>query len=140
MVISKSFENEPFAGKWRFNAELSNTCTPTPRSWVQEISVVPEGVVVREEIVRRNGTGIVRQVRARFDGADYPVDGASAVDTIAYTRTDENSICGIGKKDGEVSVTETFLVDPEEGKLTLIYDYLLDEQSVARGVAVFEAA
>jgi hypothetical protein len=140
MVTSKRFVSEPFSGKWRFNAELSNMCTPTPDSWVQEISAMPEGVVVQEEIVRPNGTGIVRRVRARFDGIDYPVEGAHAVDTIAYTRTDENSICGIGKKDGKVSVTETFLADPEEGKLTLIYNYLLDEQSIAHGVAVFEAA
>jgi hypothetical protein len=140
MVISTRKKSEPFAGKWRFNAELSNTCTPTPDSWVQEIRAVPEGVVVQEEIVRPNGSEIVRRVRARFDGEDYPVEGSYAVDTIAYTRTDENSICGIGKKDGKVSVTETFLADPDEGKLTLIYNYMLDEQSVAHGVAVFDAA
>jgi len=140
MVVTNNFQREPFAGKWRFNAELSTMCTPTPRSWIQEISAGPEEVVVREEIVRPNGTGMVRWVRARFDGVDYPVQGAQAVDTIAYTRTDQNSICGIGKKDGKVSVTETFLADPTEGKLTLIYNYLLDEQSVAHGVAVFEVA
>src|SRR5271167_4342329 len=128
MVNPMRFENEPFAGKWRFNAELSSMCTPTPHSWVQEISTGPEEVVVREEIVRPNGTEIVRRVKARFDGIDYPVEGSYAVDTIAYRRTDQHSICGIGKKDGRVSVTETFLADPEEGTLTLIYNYLLGEQ------------
>jgi hypothetical protein len=140
MVIPVSTENEPFAGKWRFNAELSEMCTPTPQSWIQEISATPEGVSVREEIIRPNGSEIVRRVQARFDGADYPVEGGRAVDTIAYTRTDRHAILGVGKKDGKVSVTETFLANPEEGTLTLTYSYLLGGQTVARGVAVFQAA
>ncbi len=133
-------ENEPFVGKWRFNADLSDMCTPTPESWIQEISTLPEGVSVREQIVRSNGSKIVRRVRARFDGSDYPVEGGHGVDTIAYTRTDRHAISGIGKKDGKVSVTETFLANPEEGTLTLIYNYLVGQQRVAHGVAVFEAA
>jgi hypothetical protein len=140
MVIPRSIENEPFAGRWRFNAELSDMCTPTPQSWIQEISAVPEGVSVREKIVRPDGSEIVRRVRARFDGVDCPVEGGRAVDTIAYTRTDRHAISGIGKKDGKVSVTETFLANPEEGTLTLIYHYLLGGLAVAHGVAVFEAA
>ncbi len=139
MVIPVSTENEPFAGKWRFNAELSDMGTP-PQSWIQEISAVPEGVSVREQIVRPNGSEILRRVRARFDGADYPVEGGRSVDTIAYTRTDRHAILGVGKKDGKVSVTETFLANPEEGTLTLTYSYLLDEETVAHGVAVFQAA
>jgi hypothetical protein len=139
MAILVSFENEPFAGRWRFNAELSDMGTP-PQSWIQEISTVPEGVSVREEIVRPNGSEIVRRVHARFDGADYPVEGGRAVDTIAYTRTDRCAISGIGKKDGKVAVTETLLADPEERTLTLVYNYLLGGQTVAHGVAVFQAA
>jgi hypothetical protein len=139
MVIPASIENEPFAGKWRLNAELSDMSAP-PQSWIQEISAVPEGVSVREQIVRPNGSEIVRRVRARFDGVDYPVEGGRTVDTIAYTRTNRHAIRGVGKKDGKVSLTETFLASPEERTLTLIYDYLLGERSVAHGVAVFEAA
>jgi hypothetical protein len=140
MTTSGSIENEPFAGKWRLNAKMSSMCTPTPHSWIQEISSGTEEVVIREEIVRPNGTGIMRRVRARFDGTHYPVEGSMAVDTIAYTRSDRHAISGIGKKDGRVSVTETFLADPNEGTLTLIYNYLLGENSIAHGVAVFEAA
>jgi hypothetical protein len=140
MVIPISSESEPFAGKWLFNAELSTTCTPTPQSWIQEISAGPDGVAVREEIVRRDGTEFVRSVQARFDGTDYPVEGGRAVDTVAYTRAGRNAICGIGKKDGEVSLTETVLADPKERKLTIIYNYLLGGVAVAHGVAVFHAA
>jgi hypothetical protein len=133
-------DTEPFHGTWRFNPLLSKMCTPAPRSWIQEISASPDQVAVREQIVRPDGSVIELRVEARFDGADYPVEGSPAVDTIAYTRTDRHSICGIGKKDGRVSVTETVLADPDAGTLTLIYNYLLGERTVARGVAVFQAA
>ncbi len=133
-------ETEPFHGTWRFNPQLSKMCTPAPHSWIQEIHAGPDRVAVREEIVRSDGTEIVLQVQARFDGADYPVEGSPAVDTIAYTRTDRHAICGIGKKDGRISVTETVLADPEKRTLTLIYNYLLGERTVAHGVAVFQAA
>jgi hypothetical protein len=115
-------------------------CTPAPHSWIQEIHAGPDEVAVREEIVRSDGTEIVLRVQARFDGADYPVEGSPAVDTIAYTRTDRHAICGIGKKDGKVSLTETVLADPEALTLTLIYNYLLGERTIAHGVAVFQAA
>jgi hypothetical protein len=133
-------ETEPFHGTWRFNPQLSKMCTPAPHSWIQEIHAGPDQVAVREEIVRPDGTEIVLRVQARFDGADYPVEGSPAVDTIAYTRTDRHAICGIGKKDGKVSLTETVLADPEALTLTLIYNYLLGERTVAHGVAVFQAA
>ena len=135
-----SADTEPFHGTWRFDPQLSQMCTPAPQSWIQEISAGPDQVAVREEIVRPDGTEIVLRVQARFDGADYPVEGSSAVDTIAYARTDRHAICGIGKKDGKVSLTETVLADPEKRTLTLIYNYLLGDRSVAHGVAVFQSA
>ena len=134
-----SAETEPFHGRWRFNPELSNTCTPAPHSWIQEISAGPEEVTVREQIVRTNGTEIVLRVQARFDGTDYPVEGSAAVDTIAYIRADRNAIIGIGKKDGAVSLTETVLAHPDRRILTLAYNYLIGERIVAQGVAVFQS-
>jgi len=133
-------ELEPFDGIWRFNPELSAMCTPAPHSWIQRIKFGTNELAVREEIVRTDGTEMVLSVQARLDGADYPVEGSNAVDTIAYTRTDRNAICGIGKKDGRVSYTETVLADPHTGTLTLIYNYVFSHGSVAHGMAVFQAA
>jgi hypothetical protein len=139
-VVDMATDAEAFHGTWRFNPQLSKTCTPAPHSWIQEISAGPDQVAVREQIVRPNGTEIVRCVQFRLDGADYPVEGSPVVDTIAYTRAAPNSFVGIGKKDGAVSVTETVVADPEKGTLTLIYNYLLGERTFAHGVAVFQPA
>jgi hypothetical protein len=142
-------EGEPFGGTWRFSPRLSNLSTPAPQSWIQEISAgledisvreQLEDISVREQIVRTDGTEIVLRVRARFDGADYPVDGSPAVDTIAYTRTNRNTISAIGKKNGTVSLTESVLADPHQRTLTLTYNYVIGERIVAHGVAVFQSA
>lgn len=115
-------------------------CSPAPHSWIQEISAGTDEVAVREEIVRLDGSELVLRVHAKFDGTDCAVEGSAVVDTMAYTRTDRNAICAIGKKDGRVSVTETLLADPDGRTLTLIYNYLISERDVAHGVAVFQAA
>lgn len=138
--MMKTTDTEPFHGKWRFNPQLSNMCTPAPHSWTQEISGGPDEVAVQEKIVRPDGSELVRRVEAKFDGEDYPVEGSPAIDTISYTRAHRNAICGIGKKNGLVSVTETVVADPDMRTLTLIYHYLLGEETVAQGVAVFQAA
>jgi hypothetical protein len=135
-----SADREPFFGTWRFNPDLSTMCTPAPRSWIQKISASPNGVEIRDEVVRINGTEIVSHVEASFDGEDCTVEGSPAVDTVSYIRPDRNSICAVGKKDGQVAVTETVLADPERRTLTLIYNYMLGERKVAHGVAVFQAA
>jgi hypothetical protein len=140
MVIPMSAETGPFHGTWWFNPQLSKMCIPAPHSWVQEIHAGKEEVTVREEIVRANGTELSMRVKARLDGADYPVEGSPTVDTIAYTRTDPHTIFGVGKKDGIVALTQTVRADPEQGTLTLIYKYLMGEETIAHGIAVFQSA
>jgi hypothetical protein len=93
-----NFQGDPFNGKWRFDPELSRLSAAAPQSWIQEIRTGPDGVSVREQIARADGTEIVLRVKAKFDGADYAVDGSPIIDAIAYTRTDGNTISGVGKK------------------------------------------
>jgi hypothetical protein len=140
MVISMSAETEPFHGTWWFNPQLSKMCLPAPHSWVQEIYVGQEEVTVREQIIRTNGTELSTRLTARLDGTDYPVEGSPAIDTIAYVQTDPHTISAIGKKDGVISLAQTVQADPEQGTLTLIYRYLMGEETIADGVAVFQSA
>jgi hypothetical protein len=131
-------QHDPFTGTWRFNPQLSKLSTQSPRSWVQEILTTPDGVHVRENIVRADGSETVVSVRARFDGTDYPVEGSTAADTISYTRINQNTISGTGKKNGVVSLTETVTAAPENSTLTLCYSIHAGPKVVANGIAVFE--
>lgn len=131
-------QDDPFTGRWRFNARLSTLSTPCPQSWVQEVVASLEEVCVREKIVRSDGTETALSVQAGFDGTDYPVEGSPAVDTIAYARTDRHTILGTGKRHGAVSLTETVTADPEHRTLTLRYFLHDGAQVVASGIALFD--
>jgi hypothetical protein len=93
---------------------------------------------IRENIVRSDASETVVSVRAKFDGQDYPVQGSPAADMIAYTRIDQNSISGTGKKNGIISWTETVTVVPENGTLTLSYSLHAGSKVVSNSFAVFE--
>jgi hypothetical protein len=139
-ATEKSEEDDPFSGTWRFNAARSALDTPSPGSWIQTIRATSEGIQVCERIGRADSPGILVSIQAKFDGADYPVDGSPAVDTISYSRIDWTNIMGIGKKDGAISLTETVTVDANTRTLTHRYLVYRNLQVVATGIAVFEAA
>jgi hypothetical protein len=131
-------QSDPFTGTWRFDAQRSRLDTPLPQTWVQQIVVTRDEIVVHENIVRSNGAKSAVRVWARFDGSDYPISGLPMADSIAYTRVNSHSISGTGKKDGVVSLTETVTVAPDGARLTLIYSIQTGASQVARGIAVFE--
>jgi hypothetical protein len=132
--------NQPFTGTWKFNPRHSRLSTPQPRTWIQEIVVTRDEIVVREEIVRANGEKSAVSVWARFDGTDYPISGLPIADLIAYQRANTHSIFGTGKKNGQVSLNETVTVTPDGRTLTLIYSVQTGTSQVARGLAVFDKA
>ena len=130
--------NEPFTGTWKFNPLRSQLSTPLPQSWVQEIVVARDEIVVHENIVRFNGPRTVVRIWARFDGTDYPVNDSAVADFMAYTRVNSHSLSATGKKNGVVALTETLTVSDDGRTLTLIYSIQTGASQVARGIAVFE--
>ncbi|HKW99100.1 MAG TPA: hypothetical protein VJN43_15275 [Bryobacteraceae bacterium] len=126
---------DPFTGIWIFDTVRSNLSTPAPRSWTQTIEIHGDDIQVREEIARHDGSQTIVAVRARFDGADYPVTGSPAADAIAYRRIGTHQIAGAGKKGGIVSLRET--VEIAGGRLRLTYSLYSAGREVASGVAVF---
>ena len=131
-------ESDPFTGTWKFNTQQSSLDTPLPRTWVQAIVATTDELVVRETIIRADGSATEVRVWARFDGTDYPLNGLPFVDFIAYQRANRNRISGIGKKNGVVVLNETVTVDEAGKVLTLIYSIQNGTSSLATGMAVFD--
>ena len=133
-----TFLSSAFEGIWLFSPERSTMSTPTPVSWVQRIKFSADFIQLHEILHGVNGTEYTIELQARFDGADYPVNGSATVDSIAYTPVDQFAVRGTGKKNGEICLTEVVTVDPQMKTLTQNYQYLIAGQTVAYGVAVFE--
>ena len=52
-------------------------------------------------------------VDGKFDGRDYPVNGAQYADTVSYRLLDQRTIEGIAKKDGRICVKETVVLSDD---------------------------
>ncbi|HEY3835232.1 MAG TPA: hypothetical protein VGL72_01610 [Bryobacteraceae bacterium] len=129
---------DPFTGTWNFNTKRSRLSTPLPRKWVQLIVATPEELVVRESIVRFDGSKSEVSVSARFDGSDYPIYGFPLADFMAYTRTGDSTIVGTGRKNGVVVLSETVSLSPDGRFLSLVYSVQNAASPVSRGLAVFD--
>jgi hypothetical protein len=129
---------DPFTGMWRFNAARSTLTSPAPQQWTQEIVAGPSELKVDEAFTTADGDETVLTVRAAFDGKGYAVEGSAAVETMAYTRPEPNTILATGWRGDEVVLTEAVTVDSNSATLTQRYQVHRGENVVATGVAVFE--
>lgn len=111
--------------------------TPTPVSWTHTISIEGDRIRVREHMVRADAPEVRVSIDARLDGADYPVIGSFAVETMSYSRADAHTIIGIGKKASDVALTEAVTLDPAGGAFTLTYSFYRDGKVAAEGAARF---
>lgn len=126
-----------FNGVWVFTAEGSTMSTPAPVFWTHTIAIEGDRIRVDEHMVRANAPEVRVSIDARLDGADYPVAGSFAVETMSYARRDARTITGIGRKNNDVALTETVMVDPAGGTFTLSYCFYRDGKVAAEGAARF---
>ena len=129
---------DPFTGTWVFNGARSDLSTPTPRSWVLQITASEADISPREEIVAADGSEMTVMLRATFDGDHHAVSGTPLIDTIACTRPARHVIASTGKKAGAVTLTDTLTTSPDGQVLTLIYSIFDDAREVAKGTAVLD--
>ncbi len=104
---------DPFSGVWKLNLSKSKLTPPYPKSQIVRIEVDGSRIRITEELVSATGERLSISVDARFDGKDYPVQGAPFADSVSYERVDRFTIKGIGKKDGRVVMHETVVVSAD---------------------------
>jgi hypothetical protein len=78
------------------------------------------------------------QVKAKFDGKDYPITGAPGPYSAAYRRLDRDTIKAVVKWDGKAVGQETGVLSPDGKSLAVIY-YTTDATgNPVTLIAVFE--
>jgi hypothetical protein len=126
-----------FAGTWVFERELSQLNSPPPEQWIQHISTNNDRIQVKETITRSTETTTV-EVDAAPDGAFYPVIGSPVADEISYS-IDGNSIIGLARKSGVISLRET--IDFSETKImTMSMTLVINSKEIVLGTAHFRKA
>jgi hypothetical protein len=106
---------DPMLGTWKLNAEKSKT---TYKSGTTVIEAAGDGVKVTAELVGADGTAFKWWWVAKYDGKDVPVLGTTPYGSGAVaslTRVDAHTAKIVGKRNGEVVLTQT-IVTAADGK------------------------
>ena len=108
-----------FIGTWVLDADHSQFTPgpgPTDRKMIFEMK--PNGLHHLTDTTGNNGGVSTIDYTAKFDGADYPIDG-TAIDTVSLKRADANTIERTGKVRGMPAETCTMKVSSDGKTLTM---------------------
>jgi hypothetical protein len=106
---------DPMLGMWKLNVAKSKT---PYKSGTSVIEAAGDGVKVTADLVGADGTAYHWTWTAKYDGKDVPITGTTpfGADTVAaLTRVDANTAKIVGKRNGEVILTQT-IVTSADGK------------------------
>jgi len=120
-TLSAAQAQDSWIGTWRLNPSKSTSAPNSPykrvtskiESWEGGLKVVYDMVGTRGGITHLEWNG-------RFDGKDYPVQGADEAMTNAYNRIDDRTYNIAIKRDGQMSATARVTVSSDGRTLTAV--------------------
>lgn len=109
-----------FAGKWTLDLSKSQfTPGPGPSERTMTLEMKNDSLHHLTDTYGGNGGLSTIEYTAKFDGADYPIEG-TAIDTVSLKHLDANTIERIGKVRGKPAETCTMKVSSDGKTLTMI--------------------
>ena len=110
----------PWMGAWKLNAAKSTTAPDRYKRVITRIEPWEEGLKVTYEMVGARGGVSYLEWTGKFDGKDYPVEGADYILTNAYTLINERSYQIVVKVEGYVAATARVEVSGDGKTLTTV--------------------
>lgn len=106
-------------GTWKLNVEKSKS---PYKSGTSVIEAVGDGIKVTAEMVGADGTAYHWAWTGKYDGKDVPVTGTTpfgAGAVVSLTRVDAHTAKIVGKRNGEVILTQTIVTSADGRTRTL---------------------
>ena len=130
---------DPRTGLWRLNVAKS-TYKPGPPPTSQTVRIEPsgQGEHVRSEALNPNGTRVVMEYVAAFDGTDYPLKGSPVADTVTLKRIDANTTERFDKKAGHVMLVYRRVVSADGKTMTVTINGVNAQGQQVSNKVVFE--
>ncbi len=130
---------DPRTGTWVLNvAKSTYKPGPAPKSQTVRIEPSGQGEHVRSEALNTNGTRVVTEYTAAYDGTDYPLKGSLVADTVMLKRVDANTTERFDKKDGQVMLVYRRVVSPDGKTMTVTIQGVNAQKQQVNNVVVFE--
>lgn len=115
-TTSTLFAANASVGNWKYNAAKSKFSPGPPyKSRTVKVEAHGDGIKVAVEGISGDGSKHGYSYTANFDGKDNPVTGSPMIDTVAYTKIDDNTFEGTSKKAGKL-VSNVKIVVAKDGK------------------------
>ena len=110
----------PWIGTWKLNPARSTTAPDRYKRVIARIEPWEDGLKVTYEMVGTRGGVNYLEWTGRFDGKDYPVEGADYIMTNAYTLLNDHSYQIVVKVEGSVAATARVEVSGDGKTLTTV--------------------
>jgi hypothetical protein len=138
LAFQAGVKGDPVVGTWTLNVAKSKFEPGPPlKSSTVTFSPAGEGVRVVAEFVGPDGP-VKTDYTGSYDGKDYPIKGASGVDTVTLKRIDATSTERIDKMGGKVVGTWTRKVAPDGQSMTVTYKGTDAKGQKVNNLMVFE--
>lgn len=107
-------------GTWKLNvAESKYDPGPAPKEQTLTYEAAGRAVRVTSQTVDPQGTNVLIQYTATYDGVDYPVSGGVDFDTTSLKRIDAFTVEGTRKLAGKVVQTFRRVVSQDRKRMTI---------------------
>ena len=130
---------DPRTGTWQLNvAKSTYKPGPAPKSQTVRIEPSGQGERVRSEAINTNGTKVVTEYTAAFDGTDYPLKGSPVANTVSLKRIDPRTTERVDKKDGHIVLVYKRVVSEDGKTMSVTINGVNAQGQQVSNVVVFE--
>jgi hypothetical protein len=119
-ATSRAQAPDPMLGTWKPNVAKSKTPYKSGTSVIEAVG--GDAVKVTADIVAADGTAYRWSWTGKYDGKDVPITGTTpfgAGAVVALTRVDAHTATIVGKRNGEVILTQTIVTSADGRTRTL---------------------
>lgn len=130
---------DPRTGTWILNvAKSTYKPGPAPKSQTVRIEPSGQGERVRSDALNTNGTRVITEYIAAYDGTDYSLKGSPVANTVSLKRIDAQTTERFDKKDGHVMLVYRRAVSPDGKTMTVMVNGVNAQGQQVSNVVVFE--
>jgi hypothetical protein len=119
-LIAGSQGPQPWMGTWKLNPAKSTAAPDRYKRVITKIEPWQDGLKVTYEMVGTRGGVSYLEWTGKFDGKDYPVEGADYIMTNAYTLLNDHSYQIVVKVEGSPAATARVEVSGDGKTLTTV--------------------
>src|SRR5579883_1714332 len=128
----------PWMGIWKLNPAKSQTTPNRYKRVITKIEPWQDGVKVEYDMIGVRGGVNPLEWTGKFDGKDYPVEGADYIMTNAYTIIDDHHYQIVVKVEGGLAATAHVEVSQDGKMLTTVTTEKNGQGQTVSTTAVYE--